>query len=706
MVQNDLIKSLINKSIFTYIMMFIFGASIIAKVLYIQVSEGEELRKLGKQRSVIETEIEALRGNIYSSNNSLLAVTTPKYEIRLDMISNKSDQYFNANVDELAEKISLLFKDRSKHAYKKLLQKARAQKNHYLLLKRDVDYKQYIQLKSFPILKEGRNKGGLIALKTNRRELPYRNLAKRTIGIFNYEQGKYIVGLEGAFNETLKGTQGKRMMQMIDGGILMPIDPANELKPKNGNDVVTCIDIDIQDVAEDALKTQLKLHNAHHGCAIVMEVATGEIKAIANLGIEKDGSYTEKYNYAIGEASEPGSTFKTASMLVALEDHKIELSDSIDTGNGSISFYGKTIRDSHKIGNGIISGRDIIEQSSNVGIAKVIWENYQNDPQKFIDGIYKIGLQNKLNLPIKGEASPYIKNPQDKSWSGISLPWIAYGYELHITPLQTLTFYNAIANHGRMMKPLFVKEIRNTNEIIETREPIVINDQIATKETITKLQSMLEGVVLRGTAKNIKNKHYSIAGKTGTAQIAQNNRGYNRSNYKASFCGYFPANNPKYSCIVVINNPSKGKYYGSSVAAPVFKTISDHIYASHIELEQEEISYEEISKNNPSIFYKAGACDDYEQIFKYMNYDPIIDKSSEYVICLPKTDSSYYAPRNIPKNRIPKVIGMTAKDAVYLLEELGMNVQLRGRGFVKEQSLPANSKSSKGKTITLKLSNS
>jgi len=702
MTDNKSIKAISIKSILTYLFMGAFALSIMGRVLYIQVYEGEKLRKMGITRSTEIREINALRGNIYSSNNSLLAVTIPKYEIRLDMVSNKSDRFFNANVDSLAYKLSRLFHDRSKSEYKRLLRRARTKKNYYLLVKKNVKYKELLELKTFPILRLGRNKGGLIVIKTNTRELPYKDLAKRTIGIYNYEKGRYIVGLEGAFNETLKGKHGTRLMQKIEGGVWMPIDPINEIKPQNGNDIITTIDIDIQDIAENALKNQMLEQKADNGCVIVMEVATGEIKAIANIGVDKNGRYSENYNYAIGAASEPGSTFKLASMLVALEDGTVKLSDSIDTNNGSVTFYGKTIRDDHKIGNGVISVRDIIEQSSNVGIAKVIWEHYENQPQKFIDGLYKIGLNKKLNIPIKGEANPYIKNTKDKSWSGISLPWMAYGYELHITPLQTLTFYNAIANNGTMMKPLFVKEIRNTNETIETFDPVVLNEIIASKETIKNLRSMLEGVVLRGTARNLKNPHYSIAGKTGTAQIAQGDRGYNKSNYRASFCGYFPADNPKYSCMVLITNPTAGKFYGNVVAGSVFKHISDRIYSSHIDIAS--TNHQTKNATLPTIYYKAGASSDYDKIFQEMHMNPKIDLGSDFVICLPEGDSAHYATRKLKENRIPKLSGMTAKDAVYLLEDLGLKVQLRGSGYVKEQSIPAGALAKKGKVITLKLS--
>lgn len=698
------IKTIHLKSVFTYLFLVVFALAIIARVLYIQIQEGAELREMGQKRAVEERKIDALRGNIYSINNSLLAVTIPKYEIRMDVVSNKSDRFFNANVDSLAFQLSKLFKDRSKYEYKKLLTHARQKKNYYLLLKRNVSYKQLLELQNFPILRLGRNKGGLIVIKSNIRELPYNHLAKRTIGIYNYAVGDYVVGLEGAFNETLRGTHGTRLMQKIEGGTWMPIDPANEIKPENGSDLITTIDIDIQDVAENSLKKQLEHHVADHGCAIVMEVETGEIRAIANLGRNKDGSYSEKFNYAIGEASEPGSTFKLASILVALEDGMVSLEDSVNTEKGSKRFYNATIRDAHVIDDGVITVRRAIEASSNVAVAKLIWENYSNDPQKFIDGLYKIGLQNKLNIPIKGEATPYIKDTKDKSWSGISLPWIAYGYELKLTPLQILTFYNAIANNGEMVKPLFVKEIRSGYKTVEEYEPIVINERIASDETLKKLRSMLEGVVENGTARNIKNKHYKIAGKTGTAQIAQNDKGYNKTNYKASFVGYFPADDPKYSCIVVINNPTSGYYYGNAVAAPVFKSISDRIFSSHIELaeNQEEL----LNPANPALYYRAGYSNDFEFLFKNMQAQAQIDVGSEYVIGLPEGDSVHYAPRKITENVVPKLIGMTAKDAVFLLEDMGLNVKIQGSGFVKSQSLSAGTRVTKGHSIILKLSNS
>jgi len=690
---------ILKASYLMYFVILFFGLGIIAKVLHIQFKEGDKLREMGLNHSTKEMKIDALRGNIYTHNNKLLAVTTPKYEIRFDPISNKTDEFFNANIDSLAKSLHHLLKGKSTAAYKNSIVQARKNGNHYYLLAKNLNYDQYQKIKTFPILRLGRNKGGLIAIQTNKRDLPYKLLAKRTVGIFNYEKGMYEVGIEGAFNEYLKGTEGTRLMQKISGGIWMPIDPANEIEPKNGNDVVTTIDIEIQDIAETALLRNLKKHNAKHGSVIVMEVETGAILAIANLGVDANGNYQEDYNYAIGESSEPGSTFKLASILVALEDGVININDTIDTENGIIHYYNQTIRDAHKIKDGTISIKEVIEESSNVGIAKIINENYKENPQKFIDGLYKIGLNKPLGIPIKGEGKPYIKNTNDKSWSGITLPWMAHGYELQITPLQTLAFYNAIANGGKMMKPMFIKEIRTLNQSIKKFPPVVLNDRIASKETITILQEMLEGVVLRGTAKNIRNNSYTIAGKTGTAQIAQNNQGYNKSNYKASFAGYFPASNPKFSCIVVINDPSEKGYYGSAVAAPVFKEISDKIFASNIDLVEDVSSVKNSSSPRPRTGYKA----DYNTIFKEMGVATNKNPDAEWVVCLSAKDTINFGRRIIRPETIPSLVGMSAKDALFILEDLGVNCQIKGKGYVVKQSIKAGTKINKNTLVSLTL---
>ncbi|MCK4639399.1 MAG: penicillin-binding protein 2, partial [Bacteroidales bacterium] len=420
------------------------------------------------------------------------------------------------------------------------------------------------------------------------RKMPFKELAKRTIGYENKKENLFV-GLEGAYSEYLEGKKGKQLRQRICNGDWKPIQDENEIEPQNGKDIITTIDINIQDVAENALLEHLKEHKAFQGCAILMEVETGYIKAIANLQYDSsDNKYKESYNYAFAENVEPGSTFKLASMIAVIEDRKVNLSDTIDTGDGWIVYYNRTMRDAYKIRDGKITCREAFEKSSNVGVSMIIWDAYKKNPEKFVEHLYDMSLNKPLGIEFQGEGHPFIKHPKDKKiWYGTTLPWMSVGYEISLTPLQILTFYNAVANGGKMVKPMFVKEIRQTGKTIKTFKPVVINKSICSKRTIDTVQSLLEGVVERGTAKSLNNSIYKIAGKTGTAQIANKNKGYNKGFYNASFVGYFPADDPKYSCIVVVNKPSGGKYYGSSVAAPVFKEIADKVYATQLDIHQQ-----------------------------------------------------------------------------------------------------------------------
>ncbi len=438
-------------------------------------------------------------------------------------------------------------------------------------------------MQALPIFKEGRYKGGMIAEVESKRELPHESLASRTIGNLNKGASGNVVGLEGAYDTELTGVNGSILKQRLTGGAWMPVHDENYIEPRDGNDIITTIDIELQDVAESALFSQLSRHGAHHGTAILMEVKTGDIKAISNLRIEDDGDYHESYNYAVGESTEPGSTFKLPAFMVALEDGVISLEDSISTGDGTVRYYDKTIRDSHRGGYGTITARTVFENSSNVGTAMIINENYKGRPGDFVDRLYSMGLNDKVGIEIKGEGSPLIRYPGDKYWSGISLPMMSHGYEVQQTPLQILTFYNAVANDGRMMKPRLVKEIRYHGQQVEEFSPRVLKSSICSKATIEKAHELLEGVVERGTATNLRNDTYKIAGKTGTAQIANDKYGYKqdgRVSYQASFVGYFPADNPVYSCIVVVNAPTNSIYYGNLVAGPVFKEIADKVYSS------------------------------------------------------------------------------------------------------------------------------
>ena len=688
-----------------YFSVLIFGMAIIGKIIYIQVKEGDELKSKAKTFELKVFNLEANRGNILDSKSNLLATSVPIFEVRFDVSSPYiSDKQFKSKVDSIAKGLSVIL-NQSQYKIKSSLSNARKKGNRYFLIKRNASYDQLKQIRKLPIFRNGKYRGGLITIQKTKRAMPYNELAARTIG-YVIEEEDLFVGLEGAYTDVLTGTDGKQVMRRINHGDWIPIHDENEIEPQDGLDIVSTININIQDVAEHALSRQLIVNKAFQGCAIVMEVSTGKIVAIANLRYNnKKNKYTETYNYAIGESIEPGSTFKLASILAALEDNKVKLTDSLYTGNGYTTYYRRTMRDVHKIGNGRITVRDAFEQSSNVGISRMIYESYKDHPEDFINRLYAMNLNKKLGIELKGEGVPNIKHPSKKrTWYGTSLPWMSIGYELTITPLQTLTYYNAIANNGVMVKPMFISEIREGGTVIEKFDTEIINKNFVSQSTVDSAKSLLEGVVERGTARRaFKNSPYKVAGKTGTAQIAVNGN-YNKTNYNASFVGYFPADNPKYSAIVVINNPSAGKYYGGSVAAPVFKEIADNLYSTSIAIENNNGSYTDTS--TVPIPKKAVWADDLKTIYAYLKIDSDIvfpvtskwikannDKNSELIF-----DEVAYR-----QNVVPNVIGMKAKDAVYLLENSGLQTTLKGRGNVKKQSIRAGKSIKENQSITLQL---
>lgn len=692
-------KQILMRIYILYGVLLTFGLIIIGKVVYLQLVEGDRLRQEAREITMAYKNVEAVRGSVHDENGRLLATSVPIFDIRMDVASPLiKDDLFNSRVDSLARKLANLFKDKSYRTYRARLINARESGNRYMMLKRDVTYSELKKIREFPILRRGKYKGGLIVISKNRRELPFRKLAARTIG---YKRDKYRVGLEGAYNHILEGDSGKQLMQRIAKNVWVPVDQGSLVEPKNGDDIVTNLDVNIQDVAESALEEHLKRHKADHGCAVLMEVETGGIKAIANLKRDSaDGTYEEAYNYAVGESTEPGSTFKIASMLVALEQGEFDAKDSVETGNGEIEFFGQKMEDSHEGGFGTITVERALEVSSNVGISKLIYKAYSSEPEKFIEGIKEIGIHEKLGIEIRGEGEPLIKSPESKTWSKVTLPWMSIGYEVEMTPLQILTLYNAIANNGRMMKPMFVKEIRDAGKTIEQKDPTVLNPSIASRETISKLQQMLEGVVEEGTAANLFNTVYNIAGKTGTAQIAKGSAGYDYSGHKASFVGYFPADDPKYSCIVVVNKPATGTYYASSVAAPVFKEIADKVYATQLDIHEENFNEEQ--KLNVDMI--AGHRDDFSRLAKQIDM-PVqkSDPASEFVRPVKLKQKIKLKPVKIRTGYVPDVRGMGARDAVYLLKKAGLHVQVFGRGRVVTQSVRPGTRVTKGRKIMIEL---
>ncbi len=697
-------REILKKVYLIYFIILLLGVAIIGKVIHIQFVEGADLVQKAQKQELKYFTIEAVRGNIYSDNGSLLATSVPIFDIRMDIASPLiSEELFNQKVDSLAYRFALLFGDRTKDNYKRSLVSARKKGNRYHLVKRQVTYAQLKKIRTFPILRRGKYKGGLITIPRTTRKMPFGILAQRTIGYEVKDQGIFV-GLEGAYADVLHGTNGKQLMRRLSYGDWKPVYDENQVEPENGKDIVSTIDINIQDVAEYALLKNLVKHEAFEGCAVLMEVKTGHVKAIVNLRYsEEKGRYEESYNYAIGEPVEPGSTFKLASMLALLEDKKVNLNDTIDVGDGWTMFYDKTMKDVKKIRNGRITIREAFEKSSNVGISTIVNEAYKKDPQDFIDHLYALRLHDSLGIEIKGEKPPVIKKPSDKKqWSGITLPWMSIGYSIMLTPLQMLTLYNAIANDGRMVKPMFVKEIQQSGQTIERFDTEVRNRKICSKQTLDSLRALLEGVVVRGTATNIKNDVYTIAGKTGTAQVAENNKGYKENIYNSSFVGYFPADDPQYSCIVVIHAPKKGYYYGGSVAAPVFKEVADKVYAMNLDIPLKESEHARVVAT-PGMF--IGNHEDISGICEYLEI-PIDTSSSHtnWVVTQSHGQNIKFLPRYEKEDIVPNVKGMGARDAIYILEKLGLKTRISGRGIIIDQSIKPGTRVVKGNEIILKMS--
>ncbi len=691
-----------------YALILIWGLIIIGRIAYIQIYLKDDLVSQAEQQEIRMFNIESMRGNILAYDGSLLSTTVPVFEVRMDVASPYvSDQEFYTSLDSLSKGLASTLDRKTANSYKDLLTKARQQGNRYLLLSRNLSYSQVKALQKLPILRLGKYRGGLILIPGHKRERPYKELAQRTIGYEN-QQEKIFVGIEGAYHEYLKGTDGKQVKRRINNGDWKPLFDENTVEPRNGNDVVTSIDVNIQDVAQNALRKNLYENQAEQGCAILMEVETGYVVAIANLNLDKKtGTYKESYNFAIAESVEPGSTFKLASMLALLEDGKVKTTDELNIGNGQIRFHSKTMRDVYPIRDGHITVQEAFEKSSNVAIASMVYNAYKEQPEKYVEHMQALSLDKVLGIDIQGEGKPYIKHPRDKQhWYGTSLPWMAIGYEVKMTPLQMLTLYNAIANNGKMVKPLFVKEIRQGNIVIEHFEPVVLNKAIASPATIATLRNLLEGVVENGTARSLRNSPFKIAGKTGTAQIASGKKGYNKENYNASFVGYFPASNPKYSCIVFISNPAAGKIYGGAVAAPVFKEIADKVYASRPGIHDGVANPDQLANGFPRMESTCNS-DDMHKLYGMFGIQlPNSSPNSQWIKPIVTSHKTLECvPVQMAQGLIPDVIGMNVRDAVYLLEDAGLHPTIQGKGKVAAQSLQAGEPIIKGSRIELKLMN-
>ena len=695
-------KNIIKRIGILYWLIILLGILIIGQVAALQLNDS--LKQEGVKISYREEKLTAIRGNILANDGRILATSLPYYEIRMDCVT-APDSVFDKNISGLASSLANFFRDKNAEQYKNEIIKARNSNGRYKKIgNRLVDYTELQFIKKFPIFNMGTYRGGFIVEQRHVRKNPYNRLAFRTIGWVNAEGT--AVGIEGAFDYYLRGIPGARMVKRIPGGDWMPVNSEVDIAPHNGYDVVSCIDVDIQDAAETALRRQLASSPVFEaGTAIVMEVKTGEIRAIANMKRNADGSYDESFNYAIGNATEPGSTFKLATLISLLEDNKVDLETPINTGNGVLNYSGQNIRDVTSGGYGTIPVIKVFEKSSNVGFAKMAIDYYKGREKQFVNHLYAMKFNEKLNLQIMGEATPTVRYPSDKLWSNLSLPWMAIGYEVLITPMQTLTLYNAIANDGKMVKPKFVKELRRQGSVIKRYPTEVLSSSICSPATLRKVKLALEAVVKEGTARNINDStRYSIAGKTGTAQMAfegvYTQNGYRK--HQASFVGFFPSDKPKYTAIVVLySEKTQSNFYGGTWAAPVFKQIADKLYISSPDWNN---PVEPAAQYADMPVVKSG---------KKIEVDEVLDKlkipsqriSNDNIWIGVKVLDDYVeeVPRNITNSTVPSVFNMGLKDALFILENLGLNVSFSGKGRVMTQSLPEGAPLVKGQNIHLDL---
>jgi cell division protein FtsI (penicillin-binding protein 3) len=692
-------KSILIRVRMAFLGVMLFAICVAAKIGHIQVVEGEKWAKMAEEIMFDYRTVKATRGNIYSDNGSLLATSLPFYKVAMDPTLAKKE-IFDKGVDSLAWMLSRYYKDKSRQDYKEMLIDARATGKQYIVLNRkQINYQTKKEMTSWPIFRVGRYKGGVIFEKMDVRYRPFSNLSRRTIGYVNEDDKG--AGLEYSFNEALGGQNGEALFQKIAGSTWKPVFDANSVKAIDGMDIQTTIDINLQDVAETSLYRHMQRHNADEGTVVVMEVKTGHIKAISNLTRGSGGSYDEKFNHAVGGSLEPGSTLKLVTMMALLEDTNIELTDSIKTGNGTYAFYNRLVKDHHEGGYGTVSIQQSFELSSNVAMAKLIDKHFGLKPDKFIGYLDRLKLTKPLGLQITGEVFPKVPRPGEKAWSGISLPWMSYGYGLEMSPLHTLTLYNAVANDGEMIKPVFVTSVLKADKVMKTFETETLNGKICSTKTLNKLRLLLEGVVDNGTAKNLKDAHYRIAGKTGTAQILEDGR-YTKK-YITSFVGYFPAHAPKYSAIVVVKNPKGWQQYGNNVAGPVFKEIADNIYARDLNL---HTAMEKKMVLDPTVFpvIRAGRQEDLVLLTNELGVSTHSTTEEEYVKAVKTGGSVTLKKIEIIRGLVPDVSGMTFRDALYVLEKAGLRVVYHGKGRVSEQSISPGVRFSKGSTIYVKLS--
>ncbi len=701
-------KALIYRARLMGLCLIIFAVAVFVKLLKIQYYDtyrGKTWAEYSVKNDLKLDTIPAMRGNIYSSDNSLLATSLPFYYIGLDTKVADS-AYFEANLEELANLLNKSFGEKSVEDYKARIRKFRNSKSaRYLRLKSKViTHLEREKIKEWPFFRRDKKGGGGKFETIYKRYKPFSPMADRTIGGIDPKTGKGYIGIEASFDKYLEGKSGVGWVERVEGGLKIPVGDAFNIRPESGKDIYTTLDMNYQDMAEHALRKRLVETNANFGCVIVMEVATGAIKAMANLTRRGEGNYEEDFNYALAGSNDPGSTFKLPTMMAILEETKINPDNVfVETGNGSYQFKGTTVSDSKRGGYGNISATEVFEKSSNIGILRLMQKYFFSKPDVYLNYLKQFHLTQPTGIHMKGEKPPFIKDRQHKQWSGYSLFFMSHGYEMSMTPLQTLTFYNAVANDGYWVRPMLVREIRNA-EIIEDKVPSYIAEKpICSIETIRKLKKMMEGVVEHGTATNVKSNLFKIAGKTGTAQKLIDGQ-YKRGQYYTSFAGYFPADKPKYSCIVIVDTPrgdvAEYQLFAGTVAAPVFKEVADRIYAYDPTI-QNPIK-DTLPKTSRDLKF-AGRTSDLRVISENLNLSKVTTQNEFASGSIRKKGDAVWQGQNITSKEIPDLSGLTMRDALSLMENKGFKVNFKGSGKVIEQSIPPG-KNPKGiKTILLTL---
>jgi len=662
-------------------------------MIRIQYVEGDKWRNLSDSLTVKYRDIPAIRGSIYSDKEELLATSLPYYKVSLDLsvIAKRHSDSFERYIPYLAKNCSQTFKNREAQEYERLLRREYRKKNKYFLLTRNASYLEVKALKTWPILKHGRYRGGVILEERTIRKKPYGPLMFRTIGFVN-ENGRGA-GLEASFNEELAGIEGRMLVQRISGGY-RPLNDEFAVEPKNGNDLFTTLNVDLQDIVHEALLKGVERFDAEFGSAILLEVETGQIKAMANLTKTEDG-YTERFNHAVGTLYEPGSTIKLISALALLKDDHLKPSDSVDIEWGVTKFYDRTIEDSDKGRYEYMSFQQIFERSSNVGVSKSINEAYRSRPERFLKLFDELKLTTPIDIGIKGAGKPAILRPNTPGWSGTALPSVSIGYSMQMTPLHVAMLYNSIANNGIMVKPYLVRGVGTLGKMNTEYNPEILNSSVCSKEDCETLQSFLEGVVERGTARNLNNLPFTVAGKTGTARIA-NSGTYGEHTYNGSFVGYFPADKPQYTCLVLVSNP-KGAYYGSVVAAPVFKEIAKKVHAKAVRIHLPDTLLAEIPQT------LNGQYSDLKNITTQLDIDIPESKSQKNWVQLTSTNNQYDLNERSAMNAMPDLEGLGLRDVLYRMENQSVKVKYSGYGHVKEQSPNPGQSLRKGQTIYVRL---